>query len=95
MRAPGSSDLDVMRFACGEDRIILTHDKDFGELVIRDNRCPPAGIILIRVLLKNPTQSAEYILDILKSRDDWEGHFSVIEEKRIRMRPLPSRKNDE
>jgi len=90
-KAPGISDLDVMRYACQENRIILTYDKDFGELVMKDNLCPSAGIILFRLPLKNPPQIAQYILDILKSRTDWEGHFSVVEEKRIRMRPLPKR----
>ncbi|MCK9631905.1 MAG: DUF5615 family PIN-like protein [Methanoregula sp.] len=89
--APGISDLDVMRLACRDNRLILTYDKDFGELVVKENLCPSAGIILLRLPLKNPAHIAPCILDILKSRTDWEGHFSVIEEKRIRMRPLPSR----
>lgn len=90
-KAPGISDLDVMRYACQEKRIILTYDKDFGELAVKDNLCPSAGIILFRLPLKNPARIAKYILDILKSRTDWEGHFSVVEEKRIRMRPLLKR----
>ena len=80
-----------MRYAGRENRIILTYDKDFGELVVKDNPCPSAGIILFRLPSKNPALIAEYLLDILKSRTDWEGHFSVVEEKRIRMRPLPPR----
>jgi len=87
--APGISDVDVMRYACRENRIILTYDKDFGELVVKDNLCPPAGIILFRLRQKNPAQIAQNILDILKTRTDWEGYFSVVEEKRIRMIPLP------
>jgi predicted nuclease of predicted toxin-antitoxin system len=89
--APGSSDPDVMKLAFRENRLILTHDKDFGELVVKENLCPSTGVILLRLPLKNPAHLAPYILDILKSRSDWEGHLSVIEEKRIRMRPLPSR----
>lgn len=88
--SPGISDLEVMKYACVEKRIILTYDKDFGELAVKDNLCPSAGIILFRLPMKSPAVIAKYILDILKSRTDWEGHFSVIEEKRIRMRPLPS-----
>ncbi|GAB6285087.1 MAG: hypothetical protein STSR0009_12880 [Methanoregula sp.] len=88
--SPGISDIDVMKYACQEKRIILTNDKDFGELVMKDNLCPSVGIILFRLPMKSPTVIAEYILNILKSRTDWEGHFSVIEEKRIRMRSLPS-----
>jgi hypothetical protein len=31
---------------------------------------------------------AAYIREVIRSRQDWEGHFSVIDEERIRMRPL-------
>ena len=89
--APGISDIDVMKYACRDNRIILTYDKDFGELVVKDNLCPPAGIILFRLPLKNPALIAQHILDILKTRNDWDGYFSVIEERRIRMRPLSHR----
>ena len=89
--APGISDLDVMRYDFQENRIILTYDKDFGELAVKDNFCPIECIILFRLSLKNPASIAKYILDILNSRTDWEGHFSVVEEERIRMRPLPKR----
>jgi predicted nuclease of predicted toxin-antitoxin system len=89
--SPGISDLDVIKYASRENRIILTYDKDFGELVVKDNLCPSAGIILFRLPMESPAVIAKYILDILKSRTDWKGHFSVIEEKRIRMRPLPPR----
>jgi len=89
IESPGSSDRDVIKFACQENRLILTYDKDFGELVMKDHLCPPAGIILLRLPMNNPTLIAGHILEILKSRPDWEGHFSVIEENRIRMRPLP------
>jgi predicted nuclease of predicted toxin-antitoxin system len=87
--SPGISDIDVMKYASREKRIILTYDKDFGELVVKDKICPSAGIILLRLPLKTPTGIAEYILSILRSRTDWEGNFSVIDEKRIRMRPIP------
>jgi predicted nuclease of predicted toxin-antitoxin system len=79
-----------MKYACRENRILLTYDKDFGELVMKDNLCPPSGIILLRLPLKSPAESAAFILDILNSRNDWEGQFSVIDEKKIRMRPLTS-----
>jgi predicted nuclease of predicted toxin-antitoxin system len=93
--SPGISDIDVMNIACRENRIILTFDKDFGELVVKDHLCPPAGIILFRLPLKNPTRLAQTILEILNARTDWEGYFSVIEERRIRMRPLPHWEKEE
>jgi len=86
--APGISDGEVMRLAHQQNRIILTYDKDFGELAVRDTICPCRGIILLRIPQKNPDWVAGYIREVILSRQDWEGHFSVIEEERIRMRPL-------
>jgi predicted nuclease of predicted toxin-antitoxin system len=78
-----------MKYAYQEKRVLLTYDKDFGELTVKDKLYPSAGIILFRLPMKNPALIAKYILDILTSRTDLEGHFSVVEEKKIRMRPLP------
>lgn len=88
--SPGISDIDVLNRACQDNRVVLTFDKDFGELLIKDTLCPPAGVILLRFPMTSPAELGKTILNILKSRADWEGHFSVIEENKIRMRPLPS-----
>jgi hypothetical protein len=32
---------------------------------------------------------AEIVVRVLESRDDWDGHFSVVQHDRIRMAPLP------
>ena len=89
IESPGISDIDVMRYAHDEKRILLTYDKDFGELALKDPHHPSSGIILVRLSRKNPELMAEYIRQVLTSRDDWQGHFSVIDAERIRMRPLP------
>jgi len=89
--SPGISDIEVMRYAHQEKRIILTYDKDFGELAVRDMIYPSPGIILFRLSQQHPGQIAEYIRKVIKSRQDWEGHFSVVEAERIRMRPLRHR----
>jgi len=65
----------------------LTYDKDFGELAVREKVYPCKGVILVRIVKKNPDLIAGYLRDVIRSREDWVGHFSVIEEERIRMRP--------
>ena len=40
-------DRDILAIAVAEQRIVLTNDKDFGDLVFRD-RLPHAGVILFR-----------------------------------------------
>jgi predicted nuclease of predicted toxin-antitoxin system len=41
-------DRDILAIAFADQRIILTNDKDFGDLVFRDRR-PHAGVILFRL----------------------------------------------
>jgi hypothetical protein len=36
-----------------------------------------------------PAAAGRTIAEIVSGRDDWPGHFAVIEPGRIRMRPLP------
>ena len=67
--------LKYLQFAQKEERIILTYDKDFGELVVKDNRYPSCGIILFRLSRMDPSHMAGYIRDVIGSRKDWEGHF--------------------
>ena len=77
--APSISDIEVMRYAYEDKRIILTFDLDFGELAVKDRMYPSVGIILLRLHQMNPQQMAEYTRMVIRSRKDWEGHLSVIE----------------
>lgn len=47
--APGSTDIDVLAFAQSEERIILTFDKDFGELAFHSGLPASSGVILFRL----------------------------------------------
>lgn len=87
--APGSSDRQVLARARSEERLLVTFDKDFGELAFRAGLPAPSGIVLFRISAPSPAQVARTAVTALGSRDDWTGHFSVIEDKRIRMTPLP------
>lgn len=87
--APGSSDPDILQRATNEDRAVLTFDKDFGELAFRARMPATAGIILLRLGAANPTILTKVAVAAIESRDDWAGHFSVVEADRIRMTPLP------
>lgn len=88
--APGSPDEEVLKRAVAEDRILITFDKDFGELVFRAGLTAPAGIVLFRVAPTSPAHIAQLSIRVLESRTDWGGCFSVVEEDRVRMTPLPA-----
>jgi hypothetical protein len=67
---------------------LLTFDKDFGELA-RNAPLPPAcGVVLFRTPVPRSGEVERRLSDLIMARDDWAGHFSVIEPGRVRMRPL-------
>ncbi len=90
IEAPGSTDDSILAKAVQESRILLTFDKDFGELAWRARLPSQCGVVLFRLLLAQPHLVGEALCRILVSRDDWAGRFSVVEPGRVRMRDLPA-----
>ena len=86
--SPGIADPEVMQIAVDEQRIIVTFDKDFGELAVTGNSQNPPAIILLRISKPSPTVADAAVNRVLNSRDDWLGHLTVIDDTHIRMRPL-------
>ena len=87
--APGSRDEDILARARAENRILITFDKDFGELAFRSKLPASSGIILFRISARSSSYIARVAVAAVASRSDWSGHFAVVEENRIRMRRLP------
>ena len=87
-KAPGSLDQDVLAWAAREERILITFDKDFGELARASGLPAQCRVILLRLPMPRPDKVGERLADLIMARDDWAGRFSVIEPGRVRMRPL-------
>jgi predicted nuclease of predicted toxin-antitoxin system len=87
--APGSADAAVSARAVTEGRLLPTFDKDFGELAFRAGLPAACGVVLVRIPLDDLPAAVRRVVAAVTSRDDWPGHFSVIEPDRVRMRPLP------
>lgn len=87
--SPGIRDEAVLASAVADHRVLLTFDKDFGDLVYRVGRPASCGVVFFRIPLAQPAALASGIVQTIGSRDDWEGNFSVIEPGQIRMRALP------
>lgn len=86
--ARGASDDVILQRAQQENRIVVTFDKDFGELAFRSKLAAQSGIILFRVTPKSSEYIAQAAVQAIASRDNWAGHFSVVEDTRIRMTSL-------
>ena len=89
--APGSKDQTILQQAQIEKRIIVTFDKDFGELAFHSRLPASCGIILFRISAPSPASVIQKIVEALESRSDWSGNFAVIDDKQIRIRPLGSK----
>ncbi|PWB94291.1 DUF5615 family PIN-like protein [Methylosinus sporium] len=87
-RSPGARDVDVLVMAETELRILLTFDKDFGELAWNAGLPASCGIMLFRMPTPPAASIEEALLARIEERSDWAGHFSVIETGRVRMRSL-------
>ena len=85
---PGTDDSDVLAWAVREGRILLTFDKDFGELAAKSVSAQRCSVVLVRIPMQKSADDHQRLAAIIMSRDDWAGHFSVLEPGRIRMRAL-------
>lgn len=77
-----------------EARVLVTFDKDFGELAFRSDLPAACGVALFRINPRGREADAERVINTLESRDDWGGAFWTITDQRIRRRPLPQRGAD-
>ena len=84
----GCPDDEVLRLAGEQGRILLTRDKDFGELIIRLRKKVP-GIIRYNLLGLSLDRQAEYIVSALKNVPaPLTGHITTVEPRRVRQRPI-------
>jgi predicted nuclease of predicted toxin-antitoxin system len=86
--APGADDHTVLQMAADQERVLLTEDKDFGELVVR-LKLPAYGIVFLRM---NPADSAAKLArlrHLLQHHGQrLPGSFVVLTPKKARFRPL-------
>jgi len=86
---PGAPDLAHIETAITEDRLILTFDRDFGELAVRGAGKPKAGVLLLRIVPRSPQEVTELILGLLSRTDiQWRDRVSVVDATHVRQRRI-------
>lgn len=93
--SPGMADADIINWARQQSRIVITFDKDFGELAWRDGLGAGCGVVLFRIPMPSASSVGRDLAARLAERSDLEGHFSVIEPGRVRMRAMPESRSGE
>ena len=84
------ADRVVLAIARDEKRILITNDRDFGELVFRQ-KLPHAGIILFRLGEESLETKSDWLRYVLVSHANDLHHFLVITERGIRIRRATQR----
>jgi len=86
---PSINDEEVIRLANDEGRILITNDKDFGELVFRQSKIV-LGVLLIRAINERASNKIRLVREVLeKARNKLAGYFVVVNEAGIRMKKIP------
>lgn len=78
-----------------EQRIVVTFDKDFGELAFRSSLPASSGVVIFRLQTQSPEHVQKRVLETFAQRTEWNGHLFVVEEHRLRVRPLPELSRDD
>ena len=84
--SPSISDEEVLRLANDQQAVLLTFDKDFGELVFRQNQAAH-GVVLLRLHGLSPPEKAALVLKIAQEHEQEFRHaFTVVTPTKVRIR---------
>lgn len=85
---PSISDNVVFDRANEKLALLVTGDKDFGEIVFRDNRLSSGGVVLLRLAGLSAEKKAEIVSDAFREYEaEFANHFNVVAPGKIRIRP--------
>ena len=82
---PSLPDHDVLSIASSEQRILVTNDRDFGELIFR-HRQAHAGVIYLRLGTYQLTAIVARLSEMLQEHGGEVGQFIVVTPRRVRIR---------
>ena len=84
---PRMRDTEILALAAREQRIVVTMDKDFGDLVYHSGQSH-AGVLLLRMEEAGQREKLAAVQQILaKYSDELTGRFCVYQSQRLRVRP--------
>ena len=83
----GSSDEEILALAAREQRVLVTYDTDFGDLIFHRGVSALAGVLLLR-LTGSIEDHTERLLEVLANDEDWSLYFTSVGDERVRPRRL-------
>ena len=86
--SPSMKDEEIMQLANKDERILITNDRDFGELTFHKRKVT-SGIILIRAMDEKSQNKVELIKHVLiETKGKLRGKFIVVNEAGIRIKKI-------
>ncbi len=83
---PRMPDIDILKIAVDENRMVITMDKDFGELAF-NTKLKHMGVLLLRLENASGEKKLEVVSEILKRYSDIiTGGFCVYQKGKLRVR---------
>jgi hypothetical protein len=65
-----------LAWAVREERILLTFDKEFGELASKSALPPECGAVLLRTPMPKARDTGQRLASLITARTDWTGYVA-------------------
>ncbi len=85
---PGETDLKILKRAFSDRLIIITFDRDYGELIYKNKQLLPAGVIYLRFTPNYPEHTADMLQRFFETNIPIIDKFTVLETDKVRQRNL-------
>jgi predicted nuclease of predicted toxin-antitoxin system len=92
--AQGAPDIDVLALSHQEEALLITFDKDFGDLIFHQHY-QSRGVVLVRLPDElSSSEKANIIVDVINTHGEkLFGAFTVITSSKIRVINFPPKRN--
>ena len=78
--APGIEDSEVLDLSVSKDSILITSDKDFGELIFKEGQSS-AGVIFLRLQDESSDNKIKALKEVLSKHKEVRNKFITVKEK--------------
>ena len=84
--APGIADEEVLRLAVAQSRVLVTFDRDYGELIFGLGRTPPHSVIYFRIFPSDSREVSERVLALLGDPESIDRSMVIVSKQGVRRR---------
>ena len=83
---PGTADEEVLRLAVAQGCVLITFDRDYGELIFGQGYTPPPSVFYFRIVPVGPREVRDMVFSLLADPDSIDGSMVVVSRQGIRRR---------